>query len=59
VVVGGDGVTFHAAATGELLGALPGVAAARLAVDAQLTVAALDLDGLLTVHQLGTHLSVV
>lgn len=57
--VGGDGVAFHALSTGELLGALPGVAAARLAVDGRLAVAALDLDGLLTVHRLGTHLSVV
>jgi hypothetical protein len=59
VVVGGDGLAFHAAATGELLGALPGVAASRLAVDGRLTVAALDLDGLLTVHRLATHLSLV
>lgn len=58
-VFGGDGVTFHAVATGELLGALPAIAAARLAVDPRLTLAALDLDGLLTVHRLGTHLSVV
>jgi outer membrane protein assembly factor BamB len=59
LVVGGDGVALHAVATGELLGALPGVSAARLVVDDQLTMAALDLDGLLTVHRLGTHLSVV
>jgi outer membrane protein assembly factor BamB len=57
--VGGDGVAFHSVATGELIGALSGVAAARLALDADVTVAALDLDGLLTVHRLGTHLSVV
>jgi hypothetical protein len=58
-VVGGEGIAFHAVATGELMGAIPGVSAARLVVDSALTVAALDLDGLLTVHRLGTHLSVV
>jgi hypothetical protein len=57
--VAGDGIAFHAVETGEIVGALPGVSAARLSVDAELVVAALDLDGQLTVHRLGTHLSVV
>lgn len=59
LVVAGDGLSFHGRETGELLGALPGVSATRLAVDGALTVAALDLDGLVTVHRLSTHLSVV
>ncbi|HYD42477.1 MAG TPA: PQQ-binding-like beta-propeller repeat protein [Anaeromyxobacter sp.] len=59
LVVAGDGLSFHALETGEILGALPAVSATRLAVDGALSVAALDLDGLLTVHRLSTHLSVV
>jgi outer membrane protein assembly factor BamB len=59
LVVAGDGLSFHALETGEILGALPGVSAARLAVDGTLSVAALDVDGLVTVHRLSTHLSVV
>lgn len=59
LVVAGDGIACHALETGEIVGALPGVSAARLAVDAELVVSALDLDGQLTVHRLGTHLSVV
>jgi outer membrane protein assembly factor BamB len=59
LVVGGDGLACHAVETGEIVGVLPAVSASLLAVDGELTVAALDLDGLLTVHRLGTHLSVV
>jgi outer membrane protein assembly factor BamB len=59
LVVAGDGQSFHALETGEILGALPAVSATRLAVDDTLSVAALDLDGLVTVHRLSTHLSVV
>ena len=59
LVAAGDGLAFHAAESGELVGALPGVSASLLAVDRELTVVALDLDGLLTLHRLGTHLSVV
>jgi len=59
LLVAGDGIACHALETGEIVGALPGVSAARLAVDADLVVSALDLDGQLTVHRLGTHLSVV
>jgi len=57
--VAGDGIACHALSTGERVGALPGVSAALLSVTADLTVAALDLDGLVTVHRLGTHLSLV
>jgi outer membrane protein assembly factor BamB len=59
LVVAGDGITCHALETGEIVGAIPGVSAAHLAVDAELVVSALDLDGQLTIHRLGTHLSVV
>jgi hypothetical protein len=59
LVVAGDGLSFHARETGEILGALPAVSATHLAVDGALSVAALDLDGLVTLHRLSTHLSVV
>lgn len=59
VVVAGDGIACHALETGEMIGALPGVSAAQLVVGADLSLAALDLDGQLTVHRLGTHLSVL
>jgi outer membrane protein assembly factor BamB len=59
VVVAGDGVAALDARTGELLGAVTGVAPARLAVDASLTVTAMDADGLATGWRLATHLSVV
>jgi outer membrane protein assembly factor BamB len=59
VVTAGEGLCCHALETGELVGALPATSAALLAVDRELTVAALDVDGLLTVHRLGTHLSLV
>ncbi len=59
LVVAGDGIACHALETGEIVGALPGVSAAHLAVDADLVVTALDLDGQLTLHRVGGHLSVV
>jgi len=59
LLVAGDGIACHALSTGEMVGALPGISAAHLVVAADLTVAALDLDGLLAVHRLGTHLSLV
>ena len=59
LVVAGDGIACHALDTGEIVGALPGVSAAHLVVDGDLVVSSLDLDGQLTVHRLGTHLSVV
>ncbi len=59
VVAAGEGLACHALETGELVAALPAVSASLLAVDRELTVAALDVDGLLTVHRLGTHLSLV
>ncbi|MGC3998385.1 MAG: PQQ-binding-like beta-propeller repeat protein [Anaeromyxobacter sp.] len=59
VVLGGEGVTCLDAATGEIVGALPAAAAARLVVDPELGIAALDLDGQVTAWRLGLHLSVV
>jgi outer membrane protein assembly factor BamB len=59
VLSAGEGAVCVSLEAGELLAALPGVHAARLAVTSSLTVAALDATGHLTVHGLGTHLSVV
>ena len=59
VVAAGEGVSCHALETGELVGALPSVSAKLLLVDRELTIAALDVDGFLTVHRLATHLSLV
>ena len=59
VVVAGDGIAALDARTGELLGAVSGVAPARLAVDAALGVAAMDADGLTTGWRVATHLSLV
>jgi hypothetical protein len=59
LLVAGDGIACHSLETGEFVGALPGVSAAHLAVDGDLVVSALDLDGQLTVHRVGRHLSVV
>jgi hypothetical protein len=59
VVAAGEGVICHALETGELVGALPSISAKFLAVDRELTIAALDVDGFLTVHRLATHLSLV
>lgn len=54
-----EGIQALDARTGEIVGAIPGVAPVRLAVDASLGVAALDADGLATGWRLATHLSVV
>jgi hypothetical protein len=59
VAAGADGIQALDARTGELVGAIAGVAPSRLAVDASLAVAALDPDGLATGWLLATHLSVV
>jgi outer membrane protein assembly factor BamB len=59
VVSAGEGALCVSLGTGELLAALPGVHAARLAVTSELVIAALDATGLLSVHRLKTHLSVV
>ncbi len=59
VVPAGDGLVALDARTGEIVGALPGAAPARLAVDGALGVCALDADGLATGWRLSTHLSVV
>jgi outer membrane protein assembly factor BamB len=59
VVAASDGISCLDAATGELLGVLPGVAAVRMIVDRELGIAALDPDGIASAFRLGTHLSVV
>jgi outer membrane protein assembly factor BamB len=59
LLVAGEGVTCLDAATGEILGALPGIAPVRLLVDAALGVAAMDADGVVSGFRLATHLSVV
>jgi outer membrane protein assembly factor BamB len=59
VVSAADDVVCVSLGTGELLAALPGVHAARLAVTSDLAIAALDATGLLGVYRLRTHLSVV
>jgi outer membrane protein assembly factor BamB len=59
VIVAADGVTALDARTGEIVGAIPGVAPVRLVVDASLGLALLDADGLATGYRVATHLSVV
>jgi outer membrane protein assembly factor BamB len=59
VIAAGDGLLALDARTGELLGAVPHVAPVKLAVDADLAIAAMDGDGLVTGFRLGTHMSVV
>jgi outer membrane protein assembly factor BamB len=59
LVAAGDGVACLDARTGELLGALAGVAPVRLVVDARLRIAAMDADGVVAAFALATHLSVV
>jgi outer membrane protein assembly factor BamB len=59
LLVPGDGVSALDARTGEILGAIPGVGAVRLLVDAALGVIALEPDGAVTGHRLGTHLSLL
>jgi hypothetical protein len=54
-----DGLAALDVRTGEIVGAIPGAAPSRLAVDASLGVVALDADGVATGWRLGTHLSVV
>ncbi len=55
----GDGIAAVDARTGDIVGAIPGAAPARLWVDAALRVVAMDADGLATGWQLATHLSVL
>jgi outer membrane protein assembly factor BamB len=59
VVAAGDGIAALDARTGEIVGAVGGVAPVRLALDASLALAALDADGLVTGWRLATHLSVL
>lgn len=59
LLVSGDGVACLDARTGQIVGAIPEVAPARLAVDAALSVVAMDADGLVSGFRLATHLSVL
>ncbi len=59
VLAPGEGIAVLSAATGEPLGALPGLAPARLVADGALSVVALDADGRAAGYRLATHLSVV
>ncbi|HEX9053212.1 MAG TPA: PQQ-binding-like beta-propeller repeat protein, partial [Anaeromyxobacter sp.] len=59
VVPAADGLAALDARTGEIVGAIPGAAPSRLAVDAALGVTAMDADGVASGWRLATHLSVV
>lgn len=59
VIAAADGVTALDARTGEIVGAIAGVAPVRVAVDASLGLALMDADGLVTGYRVATHLSVV
>jgi outer membrane protein assembly factor BamB len=59
IAAAGDGLEALDARTGELVGAVSGAAPVRLAADASLGIAALDVDGLAAGWRLSTHLSVV
>jgi outer membrane protein assembly factor BamB len=55
----GDGLVALDARTGEIVGAIPGAAPARLAVDGALGVVAMGADGLAAGWRLATHLSLL
>jgi hypothetical protein len=57
--VSGDGIAVLDLRGGGLLGAIPRVAPARLAVDERLCVSILEADGVAAGFALATHLSVV
>lgn len=59
LLAAGDGIACLDARTGELLGAIPGVAPVCLAVDGALRITAMDADGVVSGFGLATHLSVV
>jgi outer membrane protein assembly factor BamB len=59
VVPAADGLAALDARTGEIVGAIPGAAPSRLAVDAGLGVVAMDADGVASGWRLATHLSVL
>ena len=59
VLVPSDGIEVLDETSGVRLGAIPGVAPARLAVADDLSVFALDADGLVTAARLATRLGVV
>ncbi|HEY6098194.1 MAG TPA: PQQ-binding-like beta-propeller repeat protein, partial [Anaeromyxobacter sp.] len=57
VVPAGEGLAALDARTGEIVGAIPGVSPSRIAIDAALTIAAMDADGLASGWRIATHLS--
>lgn len=59
IVPAPDGLAALDARSGEIVGAIPGPAPSRLAVDAALGVVAMDADGVATGWRVATHLSVV
>jgi outer membrane protein assembly factor BamB len=59
VIAARDGLAALDARTGDLVGAVSGVAPARIVVDASLAVAVMDGDGLATGYRVATHLSVI
>ncbi|WP_242345469.1 outer membrane protein assembly factor BamB family protein [Anaeromyxobacter terrae] len=59
IAAAADGVAALDARTGEIVGAIPGVAPVRVAVDATLGLALMDADGLVTGYRVATHLSLV
>jgi outer membrane protein assembly factor BamB len=59
IAAASDGIQAVDARTGELVGAIPGAAPARLCADASLSIAGMDPDGLAAGWRLATHLSVL
>jgi outer membrane protein assembly factor BamB len=59
LVPAADGLAALDVRTGEIVGAIPGAAPSRLAVDARLGVVAMDADGVTGGWRVGTHLSVI
>jgi hypothetical protein len=59
VLVPSDGIEILDETSGVRLGAIPGVAPARLAIADDLSGYALDADGLVTASRLTTRLGVV
>lgn len=59
VLAAHEDLAVHDASTGALLGAVPGLAPVRLLVGSDLSVTAMDADGVVTSLRLATHLSVV
>jgi hypothetical protein len=59
VAARGDALSLLDVRTGDIVGAIPGVAAVRTVVDASLAIAVMDADGMTSGHRLATHLSVI